>query len=147
MEIRDAMRMIEEELGKRSPLKAEWKEQIPEFLHAYKKDISLPDCIVEDEWNSRFMLKLSELSKKYADELEEEFGKYEKGFVGGGLAYKLNLSQAPPIRIFALTTILTAWLGWILVTHNRPISPDNAKQKLEEAFEFGRNLALRNERP
>ena len=77
VEIRAAMRSIEDELGKCFPLKEEWKEQIPQFLHTYKS-ISFPDAIVEDEWNHRFMLKLSEISRKYSARLQQEFGKYAR---------------------------------------------------------------------
>lgn len=146
MQIREAMKMIEMELGKRFLLKEDWKEQIPNFLHTHQC-ISLPDAIIEDEWNSRFMLRLSELSRQYAEELQQEFGKYGKAFVNGRLAYELNLWQAPPTRMLSLAIILSAWLGWILVTHGNPVPIDKAKQKLDEAFEFGKKIALRNQRP
>lgn len=139
MEIREAMKIIEGELGKRVPIKAEWKSQLPPLLQTYQ-DISFPDAIIEEEWNSRFMPKVSELSQKYADKLQGKFGTYQKSYTNGRVAYELNLWQAPPTRILAMTTILMAWLGWILVTHNHPISLEQAKRQLEEAFREGKNI-------
>ena len=144
MEIREAINMIYTELGKRVPLKEEWKEQVPEFIHTYK-DISFPDVIVEEEWNSRFMLKLSEISKQYAEELQKKYGKYQKPVTNGSLAYELNLWQAPPTRILSLVMILSASLGKILGSRDKRILPEDALQEIINIFEIGKNLAPKNE--
>lgn len=89
--------------------------------------------------------KLDELSKKFAQELGKETGRHwDKG------TYTLGLEEAPPMRLLTLAIMLSGWLGWIIAEKHPPgseLDPDRCLQRLVLAFEYGRYMSLRGDRP
>jgi hypothetical protein len=56
----------------------------------------------------------------------------------------LGYEEAPPMRLLALTIVLSAWIGWIM---NEKGGHLNSWQKIEEAYNYGRQLSLDKEIP
>ncbi|HET7644306.1 MAG TPA: hypothetical protein VFK40_12415, partial [Nitrososphaeraceae archaeon] len=98
-----------------------------------------PDGIEEEQWWKIVMKELNALSKECAKELKNEMNfKYIKP--NRILAYE----EAPPTRLWALSIVLNAWLGWIA---NEKGFHQNCWQKIDEAFNFGRRLSINKETP
>src|SRR5688572_27028999 len=98
-----------------------------------------PDGIQEELWWNIVMKELNVISKDYAKDLEKQtYILYKKS--NRILAYE----EAPPTRLWALAIILNAWLGWIM--SEKGFHPDSWK-KLEEAYNYGRQLLIDKETP
>lgn len=104
------------------------------------------DRIQEDSWFKIMMKELSELSKDAATELQNETNcKWNKG------SYKLNLYEAPPMRLLALEIAIASWLGWIMHEKhgdgNDLFSTKDCWRRIEEAYLYGTELSYKKQRP
>ena len=98
-----------------------------------------PDGIQEEPWWNIVMKELNIISKEYTKELENETEiQYQKP--NRILAYE----EAPPMRLWALDILLSAWLGWVM--SEKGFHPDSW-QKIEEAYNYGRQLSIDKETP
>ena len=93
-----------------------------------------------------FLKVLAEVSRDVAIELQNETRvKWNKG------TYKLDLHEAPPVRILALILPLAAWLGWIMREkhgeNSRPFSSNDCLDRICKAYEYGIDLSKKGERP
>lgn len=108
--------------------------------------IRAADRIQEDSWYEVVMRGLSQLSNQFAKELGEETqATYLKP------NYVLGLEEAPPTRLLSLAILLSAWLGWVFEEKaplpGSPLHPDDCLERLISAFEYGREVSRKNERP
>jgi hypothetical protein len=98
-----------------------------------------PDRIQEEQWWNIVMKELNVISKDCAKELEKEIGvPYQK------LDHYLAYEEAPPMRIWALAIALTAWIGWVM---NEKGGHPYSWQKIEEAYNYGKQLSIDKQTP
>jgi hypothetical protein len=105
------------------------------------------DRIIEGPWFDVVMRRLSEISQRCADELENEnpHAVYRKPL------YTLHYHEAPPMRLLSLVMIVAAWLGWVMREKQREdgatFSSRDCLRRIGEAFAFGEELSRKNQRP
>jgi hypothetical protein len=97
------------------------------------------DKIQEEPWWNIVMKELNSISKDSAIELQNETGQpYHKPY------HDLTYEEAPPTRLLALNIVISAWLGWVMSEKGgHPYS----LQKIEESYNYGRELSLKKEAP
>ena len=127
--------------------KSEWSfEASMTDYRAYMKRLHVslglskaPDGIQEESWWNIVMKELDIISRECSKELQRETGQpYYKP--DRNLAYE----EAPPMRLLALTVVLSAWIGWVMTEkQGHPYSWN----KIEEAYNYGRQLSIDNQVP
>jgi hypothetical protein len=97
------------------------------------------DRIQDGPWWDIVMKELNSISKDSATELQKETGKpYHKP------NYDLPYEEAPPTRLLALNIVISAWLGWVMSEKGgHPYS----WQKIEEAYNYGKQLSAEKQTP
>lgn len=104
------------------------------WIYIYFKKVKDIDGILEDPWWNIVLRTLNDISKDCATELQQEgIVKYEKP------DHEMRFEEAPPMRLLALTNILSTWLGWVM---NEKQGHTYSWQKIEEAYRFGRELSI-----
>jgi hypothetical protein len=83
---------------------------------------------------------LNEISIECARQLQHELGSPKYSKPSGTQLYE----KMPPSRLLALSISVVSWLGW--VSHQKRGDIYNW-EKIKEAFNYGRNLSLAEERP
>jgi len=108
--------------------------------------INAPDGIREDLWFDVMIREINGISKDCAAELQKETNaRWQKS------GYTLDLYQAPPTRLLALTIAMASWLGWIM--HEKEEKPDQlfsvsgCIKRTDEAYWFGVKLSETRQRP
>jgi hypothetical protein len=76
------------------------------------------DKILEGPWWEVVIKDLNLMSYYCARDIAlETKGSCDKNYLDGTLAYKLPYEEWPPMRLMALTLIVSYWLGWISTSH------------------------------
>ena len=98
------------------------------------------DGIEENSWFNVVIAEVNKISRERANELQNErcAPQYMKPY--GVEQYE----RMPPMRILALSISLLSWLGWI--SEEKYLAP-YAWRKISEAFDYGKNLSIKGEKP
>lgn len=135
--------------GLKMPEVREYMKRIQKVLGQVKAGDGIREdkACTEKKWFEVVIRELDKLSREYAHELRQETGAcWNKG------TYRLELEEAPPIRLLALAVVTSGWLGWVHQgKHGHdpeiPVHPDRCLEMLKSAFEFGRDLSRKGEAP
>jgi len=100
------------------------------------------DKILEGPWWNVVIKDLNLMSYYCARDIAlATKGSAEKKYTDGTLAYNIPYEEWPPMRLMALTMILSYWLGWISGTHGL----HDGLPAIQQAYKEGLNDFLHSD--
>lgn len=100
------------------------------------------DRIVEESWWAKVVKELNQMSLECVRDLQGEIGqRWDKG------SYQIDLEEAPPTRLLALSVVINYWLGWVGNEKGLNSPPISAWQRIQDAYQAGKELSEKGEVP